>query len=485
MKKIILILFLFLTAIKVDALEYGVWTDEVSSDENSKVIASEKRYRWYKDNTVLSPDYYIEGENDPQYPFVLPDDYIYTEWSEWQDTTLETKLNRSVEYVVANRYRTLRPIRYLFITDFTSYININKISEMNVLINEVEIPINVTCTNCTLSFDEEVTDGDFQGDSFIRDSGIITIDLGDYFNINEIGLEMFVYSDTADSKTFNVYYNEGSTIADRNYAKKHVYLGVDKTRSYEADRFYVIPDAASITNPIYNDWIYIDGFVNATYYRQMQVVTLSRYRDTKYQHYRMDRSYLDGYYSYLEDSSYVKDEESAKTYYLYEYVISSSEDTDGQPEVEDNEPVIDDEHDSFVIDNSSSEGDSVTSYPQLSVNDQQVENSSELGNSSNQSGKDKTNFSNIKNTSEYLNEQSISITNESDNIDADDKDDFLKLNKTITSKKKSNSENIIYKLLNNFIKYISSKMLIIFTILIFLTIIVLFKFRHHILSHQN
>jgi hypothetical protein len=199
----------------------------------------------------------------------------------------------------------------------------------------------------------------------------------------------------------------------------------------------------------------------------------------------MDRSYLDGYYSYLEDSSYVKDEESAKTYYLYEYVISSSEDTDGQPEVEDNEPVIDDEHDSFVIDNSSSEGDSVTSYPQLSVNDQQVENSSELGNSSNQSGKDKTNFSNIKNTSEYLNEQSISITNESDNIDADDKDDFLKLNKTITSKKKSNSENIIYKLLNNFIKYISSKMLIIFTILIFLTIIVLFKFRHHILSHQN
>jgi hypothetical protein len=492
MKKIILILFLlFVTTIKVDALEYGVWTDEVSSDENSRVVDSETRYRWYKDNTIYSQDYYIEGENDSAYPYISYADYIRTDWSDWVDTRAEDKPNRTIQYKSVNRYRTLRPIRYLFITDLTSFSHITKISEMNVLINNAEIPVSVTCTDCSLNFGKYVTDGYFQGGSFMNDGGTITIDLGDYYNINEIGLEMFVYSDSADTKTFNVYYNEGSIIDDRNYAKRFVYFCVGETQYYEADRFYVIPDAASITNPVYNDWVYIDGFVNATYYRQMVVSTLSRYRDYKYRYYTVERSYLDGYYSNLEDSSYVKDEESTKTYYLYEYINPSSENTNELTEEENNESEIDDSLNDGVDDqanededDSSDEGDSEIPQSQPSVNNQQEENSIEVKTSS-YLKEDKTNLNAAKITSEYLDEQSITIANDNVNINADDKNNFLEPNRTKIQKKENNSKSTIYKLLNNFIKYALPKLFIIFTILVFLTSIVLFKLRHHILSHQN
>jgi hypothetical protein len=468
MKKIGLILFLFLAIIKVNALEYGVWTDEVSSDENSKVVSSETRYKWYKNSELKSTDYYIEGENDVSYPYIIASDYKKTEWSSWSDVRPDSKLNRTIKSKPATRYRTMRPIRYLFIADLTSSTSITKISKINVLINNVKIPISLTCQNCNPNFDNNISNGIFQDEFFINNGAVITIDLGNYFNINEIGLEMFMYDDIGDTKTFYVYYNEGNTIPDRNYAKKYVNVYVDQKKYYEASRFYVIPDAKSITNPIYNDWIYIDKLINATYYKQVQITNLYSYKDILYRYYKIERTYLDGYYSNAEDSSYIKDEESAKTYYLYEYIDQVNDNTNQSEESDNNGQIVNDSsgtEEDLVIENQSSDTSN------------QSEEEPELDDSTN--------------TSAYLNEQNTSLDKNTNNIVLDNENVALELDKNIIPKKENNDkvtikkENIIYKLFNNFVNNISSKMYIICTILIFLTIIVIFKLRHHILSHQK
>jgi hypothetical protein len=64
MKKIFLMIILFLGCFKVSALENNIWTDQISSNDSSLMLNSEERYRWYKEEKVYSDEYYIEGQND-------------------------------------------------------------------------------------------------------------------------------------------------------------------------------------------------------------------------------------------------------------------------------------------------------------------------------------------------------------------------------------------------------------------------------------
>jgi predicted RND superfamily exporter protein len=204
---------------------------------------------------------------------------------------------------------------------------------------------------------------------------------------------------------------------------------------------------------------------------------LYSYKDILYRYYKIERSYLDGYYLNVEDSSYIKDEESAKTYYLYEYVDPVNDNTNQSEESNNNEQVVNDSSDSeeenSVIENQSSDTSNQLIESPLS----QLEEEPKLDDA--------------KNDSAYLKEQNIPIDNNTNNIVLDNENIALELDKTVIPKKEINDkvtikkENTVYQLFINFVNNISSKMYIICTILIFLTIIVIFKLRHHILSHQK
>jgi hypothetical protein len=87
-----------------------------------------------------------------------------------------------------------------------------------------------------------------------------------------------------------------------------------------------------ITNPVYEDWTYVDQRPEVAYYNQYSNVYLSRYRDLQYKFYKIGRSYLDDYYLNIDDENYIKDEEQSKEYYLYAYNIEPLENTEDNGE---------------------------------------------------------------------------------------------------------------------------------------------------------
>ncbi|HHX16372.1 MAG TPA: hypothetical protein GX725_00445 [Mollicutes bacterium] len=319
MKKLILMIILFLLCNNVKALEYGVWTDEVSSNDSDRMVESEVRYKWYKEEIEYSPDYYIEGENDESFPYISYDKFLVTNFTDWYEGYPDVKPHRIIDYKIVHRYRTLRPIRYLFLTDFENFFESTKITEINVLIDDVKTPVNITCSDCETSFDDTLSDGlNDEGVNILNNSRIV-IDLGGYYEINTIKLELFFYDVVCDTKKFNVHYNEGNSIDDRNYAIKEIeYKSKSKFNDYILEKITIIPDAESITNPVFGDWIYIKGMVNATYYRQMMILCFYKHSDKLFKYYKIERNYLEDYYSEVSDSSYIRDDDNSKTFYIYE-----------------------------------------------------------------------------------------------------------------------------------------------------------------------
>ncbi|HHT38398.1 MAG TPA: hypothetical protein GXZ95_03160 [Mollicutes bacterium] len=323
MKKIIFMLIIYFMFIGVNALEYGVWTDEITYDEDVRLVSSEVRYRWYKNIDVISSDYYIEGENSSLYPDISYDHFYTTEWSEWLDERPVYKQNRVVQEKPAKRYRTLRPIRYLFLDGFENFNSNTKITKISVLIDAEKIPINLTCNNCPASFNELVMD-DFDNTGVdINNETVIMIDLGNYYGIEKIELEVFLQDVVCETKKFSVHYNEGLLIDDRNYAIKDVEYTTKVKSPIYIEKISIKPDASSITNPVYGDWIYVEDPVNTTYYRRMQFLTVYRYKDTLYKYTGVVKDYLEGYYAVAPDLSYIRDDDSAKTFYIYEYASSA------------------------------------------------------------------------------------------------------------------------------------------------------------------
>lgn len=324
MKKIFFIMLILLNWLKVDAYEAGSWTDEFINDPSVIVKDKELRYNWYTTKFIYSSDYYIEGDNDPLFPYIDKENYAITDFSNWQDTEPDEKPNRVIESKNTGRYRTLRPIRYLFLKNFKGgYLTFN-ISELDVLINNIEIKVNMSCDSCSLNFISDISDNSYANKAYINNGGSLTIDLGNYYGIEQIRLALYMYDAVPNTKKFDLYYNEGDTLNDRNYAYKEINSYVVSKNPTQPEKYLIIADKSFITNPVFNDWIYIDESFNATFYREMQFLNIYRYKDIKYRYYKEERSYLDGFYNEVNDSSYLKDEQTSKMFYLYTYAYNVS-----------------------------------------------------------------------------------------------------------------------------------------------------------------
>ena len=129
-----------------------------------------------------------------------------------------------------------------------------------------------------------------------------------------------MYDSVPNTKKFDLYYNGCPILEECNYAHKEIEIYVVSGNSNLPEKHLIIPDETFIETPIWDDWIYTDGFYNATFYRQMQVLNIYRYKDIKYRYYKIERMYADDYHAEYDNLNYIKDEESAKTFYLYEYV---------------------------------------------------------------------------------------------------------------------------------------------------------------------
>lgn len=320
MKKFILFIILFLLIPKVYAWEEGVWTDEIIDDPNVEIEDTKVKYRWYQNIREYSLDYYIEEDNDLNYPHIDTNDYIQTDYSQWSDVIPSDMPNRLIESKTTNRYRILRPIRYLFLENFKGGVDEKFIlAELKIIIDNEPISYSSSCEKCSPDFDKYINDGTYGDKTYIQNGGKISIDLGDYYGIEQINLKLYMYKRSWHTEKFDLYFNEGETVDDRNYFYKEIAIYLSPLRPSAPEEHFIIADETFVVNPVYSDWIYTDDIMLNKYYREFESVELYRYKDIKYRYYRESRQYIEGYHENISDSSYLRDDDSTKTFYLYKY----------------------------------------------------------------------------------------------------------------------------------------------------------------------
>jgi hypothetical protein len=331
MKKILTtIICFFICIIDVSAeTNNPFWSDEIINDNNIQLINQETRYKWYKEEMVYSDSYYTIGSNPEEYPNIVEDDFIKGEFSEWQEEWYPKTLGREIESKVAYKYHIIRPIRYIFIKNVSESDFTFNVSELNILIDDSIVDYIFECSNCSTNFNNEINDGNIdQNDVYINNGGILRIDLGDYYRINQVKLRLYTYNSASRVRKCDIYMNEGDTLEDRNYARW--YINSHNNSTPLENLLYA--GYGWLTNPVYEDWTYVDEQPKVAYYNQYSNVYLSRYRDLQYKFYKIGRNYLDDYYLNIDDGNYIKDEGQPKEYYLYAYNIESLENTEDNDE---------------------------------------------------------------------------------------------------------------------------------------------------------
>ena len=309
--KIILILFLIICPYIVNAATYDIASDPYYKDtisKNEELLEEEVRYKFYKETKIYSNEYYIENNNETNFPY-RTDDYITTEYTEYSKTYPKEVPNRIIKSREMFLYKTLKKIRYIYLKDIKGSNGYLRINELNIFNNNNPINYKIECKTC-----ENITnlnDNILENSLNVRNATNVIIDLQDYYNIEDLNMNIYLSDNYGtELSTFRLDAEEDNYIdilVETNMYTKN-------KNSYKLS-FNLID---YIKEEKYNDKvIYSEEEINNKYYYLIDRYKEYSYRDIKYLYYRLERTYLDDYYK--EKEGYIKDESDSKIFYKVRY----------------------------------------------------------------------------------------------------------------------------------------------------------------------
>lgn len=291
MKKLMLFIFLNLFLIMgVDASEFSMWTDTLDPNLNYEKIEEEIRYKFYKEKEV--GDYVLVSDNSSNYQYVDEDNFIYSEFSDYQEESCNNGDN-IVEYKEFYPYqKKIMDSKYVIIDELKKAIKFNKIK---VFYKETEIPFEfATCPNCISNLD-----------NIVEINNRIVLQLDDYYDAHYLTFYI-----EADSTYQNILYTlltsndiEGKYIAIRKIANSNLYDYIPN------DRWFSMAEMSPI---LYSDIPVIEDENTIIYPK----VNMCRYKEKMVYKYNIEKEYYDDNY-HINVDGYIRDLDNSKTYYRY------------------------------------------------------------------------------------------------------------------------------------------------------------------------
>jgi hypothetical protein len=343
MKKLI-ILFALLININIYALpttyytEYGDYNEfqeeEVKYNELTKVNV-ERRYKYYNDLKEYG-GYYTEDSNDLNYPYIDYNDYQMAPFSTWSYTKADDAKNRIFDEKTIYEYADMKEVRYIHLYNLSGSYGAFRISEIDVHINGVEIPFTATCNNCNIYFYDFINNGKVDENmSVIYNGGSFTIDLGNYYKLDNIDFDLYLYDIGYDAKVYSIAMTRDSGLNDIIYSKATLYSYFTYDDFSDIVAFnYNINDMAIATAEYY-PWVEVESSLEPSKTRLTRSYNLYRYQDVLYNYYKINRVYSDNYMIDVSDEFPFKGDEY-KDYYqvstrdkltIEEPIIITSKDT--------------------------------------------------------------------------------------------------------------------------------------------------------------
>ncbi len=317
MKKLLWLLFVALTMIKVEAsevfysdyTEFSPYQEEVIKKDDCTNIISEERYRWYKNEQILK-GYIPYNETD-----TFTNNCYLTQPSDWSTEKIE-----NVAYVYETRtkyeYTKAKKARYIHLYDLQGSYGAFRITELAIMVNGEEIDYSFTCEGCWENFEQYINNGIYdENKSYIDNGGSLVIDLGQEYPLNQIDIVFYIFDLGPNEKLYTLIFadSQNNTLAAKSYNLEF------------ADQYWV--NALKIETNIYDlevdttDWTYseisyqniiddsiIDTIVNEEY----------RYQVKWCRPYEIVKVYYPEYSKDTVDEYPIRDEDSKKTFYSYQ-----------------------------------------------------------------------------------------------------------------------------------------------------------------------
>lgn len=325
MKKIILILFFFISCVDIKAEvfysdygSYSAFTEEFIKEDDLISVDIQKRYKLY--NEIRSNgNYYIEGNNEKDFPYIDRDDYIVTDFTDWVDKIPDYVPNRMLESKIIYEYSKMKKIRYIHLYNFYGNNGVFKIAELRVYSNNIEIPIKVFCENCSENFSQNVLDGNnYSVRGYVKNTtGYIRIDLNDYYDADTLLIVPYVADSSSEKKRYSLKFTREEDFNSRSYVKGNFNTYFQHQTEDIASPYSFNKKNYQVDDPLYEESKISGGMVLETLTTKVVEHKLYRYKDKLYRYYKYKKEYSNDYYSDKNDKFKYIDKENYKLYYRY------------------------------------------------------------------------------------------------------------------------------------------------------------------------
>ena len=316
MKKIILIILLLLLkdSVYASTTYYSPYSDLLDYSETevigSDLVKVEKKisYRWYK-TEKRKGDYYIEGENDLNFPFIDKTDYRLSDFSEWSIEEPLKLPNRLILKRNIYEYKDILKVRYIYISNVEGSYEYFNIPELTIYIDNQKIDYDFFCEECNDDFGDYINNRVyFENRSKLRNRSSLMIDLKGYYDFNSLMIEMHLYDETTKDKKFKISVSrekENGLI----YAENSFVYNFRNKSYFDIRSFSFTHEDLILKNPEYGEPIVSEDRPELIANRIINEREGYRYKDFFYCYYNIINNYMDGYSEVRNDEYPLKGEE--------------------------------------------------------------------------------------------------------------------------------------------------------------------------------
>jgi hypothetical protein len=296
---------------------YSKFSDKKIVSNHLKEVETEERYLWYKDKIEYG-DYKLLGVIDSEYPLIDYNDKVYGEFDKFEEKVKVPSLAKDVEERSIYKYRVRRKTRYIYIKDVYGSNGALRINEIKIK-TKTGIPIKYTVSGDLLSedFNNYINNNKTNENmSHIENGGYLKIDLGVYYNPDDISLEIYLYDTGTETKKFQLAFNHYDDI---NNLEMYYNFESNFTNSDISGVWLWYFDFNNLSDNIMYWYGYQTTYEEIIPSRFIDVVLIKEYRarDIKYKRYRITKEYSDIYStSSLEDYENI-DLDSKKLFYRF------------------------------------------------------------------------------------------------------------------------------------------------------------------------
>ncbi len=311
-----------------DYSDFGEYTEQKILGSDVIDVKEVYKYKYYKEVKEFG-DYYIEGHNEEQFPYIDRSDFIISDYTPFSDEKPLEEKGRELKTRNVYHYSNMKKIRYIHLTDFWGTRDQLNINEIIIRSNSEYLPYNLYCEGCSEGFYEKVSNKEVKTEnSYVLHGGYIRIDLRNYYDLSDLEIRIYITDLGTSEKGFQISTSREqdlnhkifNTIKERQFFTNEN-ISDFKTVVYKLDQLQWVEPEWEETLKTYDEML-----PSST--RMVDKKEEYSYRDTYYKYYNLNKKYADGYYLDSPIDYPLKDVDYKKTYYQFrerdKVVISSS-----------------------------------------------------------------------------------------------------------------------------------------------------------------